>query len=404
MTTFEYVALSPAGKREKGVIAADSARAARRELRVRQLTPLKLGEAKEKPETRFSGLQRSPISQSDLLLITRQWAMMIGTGTPVEEAIQASASQTDKPGLRKVMLSIRTSVTEGYRLSEALADHPKVFNNLYRSIVAAGEASGDLGAVLERLAEYLERSRKVRQTVQTALIYPCVLGIVATVVMVGLMTFVVPKVVEQFTTMNQQLPTLTRVVIGISEGMQDYGLIILAGIVALVFGLSRLMKQRSVKKAVDRFTLSLPVIGTMLTQMNTARFARTLSTLMGNGAPVLESLSAARGSLGNAVFEDAVSDVIVKVREGGGISRTMKASGVFPSLITQLASTGEASGQLPEMLLKGAKYLEDEFEAATAVALGLLEPLIILVLGGMVAVIVLSIMLPILQLNTLVIG
>lgn len=404
MPTFEYVALSPAGKREKGVIAADSARAARRELRVRQLTPLKLGEAKEKPETRFSGLQRSPISQSDLLLITRQWAMMIGTGTPVEEAIQASASQTDKPGLRKVMLSIRTSVTEGYRLSEALADHPKVFNNLYRSIVAAGEASGDLGAVLERLAEYLERSRKVRQTVQTALIYPCVLGIVATVVMVGLMTFVVPKVVEQFTTMNQQLPTLTRVVIGISEGMQDYGLIILAGIVALVFGLSRLMKQRSVKKAVDRFTLSLPVIGTMLTQMNTARFARTLSTLMGNGAPVLESLSAARGSLGNAVFEDAVSDVIVKVREGGGISRTMKASGVFPSLITQLASTGEASGQLPEMLLKGAKYLEDEFEAATAVALGLLEPLIILVLGGMVAVIVLSIMLPILQLNTLVIG
>ncbi|MAK62223.1 MAG: type II secretion system protein GspF [Ponticaulis sp.] len=404
MPTFEYVALSPAGKREKGVIAADSARAARRELRVRQLTPLKLGEAKEKSGSRFSGFKASPVSQSDLLLITRQWAMMIGTGTPVEEAIQASASQADKPGLRKVMLSIRTSVTEGYRLSEALADHPKVFSNLYRSIVAAGEASGDLGSVLERLAEYLERSRKVRQTVQTALIYPCVLGVVATVVMVGLMTFVVPKVVEQFTTMNQQLPTLTRIVIGVSEGMQNYGLFILAALIAIVFGLSRLMKQRSVKKAVDRFSLGLPVIGTMLTQMNTARFARTLSTLMGNGAPVLESLSAARGSLGNAVFQDAVSDILVRVREGGGISRTMKASGVFPSLITQLASTGEASGQLPEMLLKGAKYLEDEFEAATSVALGLLEPLIILVLGGMVAVIVLSIMLPILQLNTLVIG
>lgn len=404
MPTFEYVALSPAGKREKGVIAADSARAARRELRVRQLTPLRLAEAKEKAKSRFPGFSRAPLSQSDLLLITRQWAMMISSGAPVEETIAASAAQAEKPGIRKVMLSIRTSVTEGYRLSEALADHPKTFSPLFRSIVAAGETSGDLGAVLERLAEYLERSRKVRQTVMTAMIYPIVLAVTAIVVMTGLMTFVVPKVVEQFTTMNQQLPTLTRVVIGISQVLQNFGLIILAGLVATSFGLNRMMKQASIKRAWDGFALRLPVIGKMLTQMNTARFARTLSTLMGNGAPVLESLSAARGSLGNAVFQDAVAQIIVRVREGGSVSRTMKASGVFPSLITQLAATGEASGQLPDMLLRGARFLEDEFEASTSVALGLLEPLIILVLGGMVAVIVLSIMLPILQLNSLVIG
>jgi len=172
MPTFDYVALSPDGKKEKGIIAADSARAARRELRVRQLTPLKLSEAKEKTASVFSRFAQASVSQSDLLLITRQWAMMIGSGTPVEETVQASATQAEKPGLRKVLLSIRTSVTEGYRLSEALGDHPRVFNSLYRSIVAAGETSGDLGAVLERLAEYLERTRKVRQTIQAALIYP----------------------------------------------------------------------------------------------------------------------------------------------------------------------------------------------------------------------------------------
>ncbi|MAP95819.1 MAG: type II secretion system protein GspF [Ponticaulis sp.] len=404
MPTFEYVALSPAGKREKGVIAADSARAARRELRVRQLNPLKLNEAREKAPSRFSGFRVSPVSQSDLLLITRQWAMMIGSGTPVEETIQASATQAEKPGLRKVLLSIRTSVTEGYRLSEALADHPKVFNGLYRSIVAAGETSGDLGSVLERLAEYLERSRKVRQTIQAALIYPCVLALTALVVMTGLMTFVVPKVVEQFTTMDQQLPTLTRVVIGISDILRVYGLVILAGVVLAIFGFSRLLKQRHIKYGVDAFLLKLPVVGPMLTQMNTARFARTLSTLMGNGAPVLESLQAAKGSLSNAVFQDAVAQIIVRVREGASISRTMKASGAFPALITQLAASGEASGKLPEMLLRGAKYLEDEFESATAIALGLLEPLIILILGGLVALVVLSIMLPILQLNSLVIS
>ncbi|HBH90965.1 MAG TPA: type II secretion system protein GspF, partial [Hyphomonadaceae bacterium] len=215
---------------------------------------------------------------------------------------------------------------------------------------------------------------------------------------------VVPRVVEQFTTMNQELPMLTRIVIGISDVLQNYGLIILAVIVAAIFGLTRLFALPKVKRVVDGVMLKLPVIGTMLTQVNTARFARTLSTLLGNGAPVLESLTAARSSLGNLVFQNAVSDIIVKVREGAGISRAMKSTGVFPALITQLSSSGEASGQLPDMLLRGAKYLEDEFEAATKVALGLLEPLIILVLGGMVALVVLSIMLPILQLNSFVIG
>ena len=405
MPTFEYVALGSDGKREKGLIAADSARAARRELRVRQLTPVRIGEAKEKKASQFTArFQPSPVSQSDLLLVTRQWAMMIRSGTPVEEALQAAASQAEKPGLRKVLLAVRASVTEGFKLSEALAEHPKVFSGLYRSIVAAGEASGQLGAVLERLAEYLERSRKVRQTITAALIYPCVLAFTAIAVIIGLMTFVVPKVVEQFASMEQDLPTLTRVMINISHALQNYGLFMLIALSAAIWGASFLLKRKPVKRTVDGVLLKLPVIGNMLVQMNSARFARTLSTLLGNGAPVLESLAAARGSLGNLVFQDAVSQIIIRVREGGGMSRAMKAQGVFPPLMVQLAASGEASGQLPDMLLRSAQYLEDEFESATAVVLGLLEPLIILFLGGIVALVVLSIMLPILRLNALVIG
>lgn len=404
MPTFEYVAVSTSGKREKGLVSADSARAARKELRVKQLTPIKLAEAKASSGSKQVSLFQPKLSQSDLLLVTRQWAMMIQSGTPVEEVLQASASQAEKPEVRKVLYAVRTSVTEGYRLSEALAEHPRVFKPLYRSIVAAGEASGDLGVVLDRLAEYLERSRKVRQTILAALIYPIVLAVVALLVVIGLMTFVVPRVAEQFVSMGENLPPLTQTMIAISSFLQNYGLFVLIGLVLGGFALSRLAKNHTIKRGLDSIWLRMPVIGKMLTQMNTARFSRTLSTLMGNGAPVLESLTAARGSLGNAVFQDAVSEIIVKVREGGGISRAMKATGVFPPLMTQLASSGEASGHLPDMLLRGARYLEDEFESATAVALGLLEPLIILLLGGIVALVVLSIMLPILQLNSLVIG
>lgn len=399
MPTFEYQALEAQGKKVKGLISADSARAARKELRVRQLTPVTIQEAKEKKASSFSFIETSALSGADLLLTTRQWAMMIGSGTPVEEALQATASQAEKPAVRKVLMDVRASVAEGYRLAEALGNHPKVFNSLYCSIVSAGESSGQLGAVLERLADYLERSRKVRQAIMTALIYPCVLAFVAVSVITGLMTFVVPKVVEQFASMDQDLPLLTEIVIGISDVIRNFGLVILVGAVLVGLGFSRLLQLRTIKLGFDSFSLRLPVIGKMLKQINSARFARTLSTLIGNGAPVLESLAAGKGSLGNAVFQKAVGEIVVRVREGSSISRAMKATGVFPPMLVQLASSGESGGQLPDMLLKSATFLEDEFEATSKVALGLMEPLIILLLGGMIGLVVLSIMLPILQLN-----
>ncbi len=229
MAAFDYLALDSSGHREKGVIDADTARMARRELRMRQLTPLRITEGKPLARRGASGIGRKPLSASAMLLFTRQLAMLVQSGTPVEEAVSMAAGQAETPGARKLLTALRTSVTEGYRLSDAMAEHPDVFGELYSSTVAAGETSGDLGLVMGRLADYLERSRKVRQTILAALIYPLILVVVALVVILGLMTFVVPKVVEQFQTMDQDVPALTQAMIGISDFLRGYGLILSAG-------------------------------------------------------------------------------------------------------------------------------------------------------------------------------
>lgn len=404
MPAYDFVALTETGKKEKGVIAADSARAARKELRLRALTPIRVDEAKAQDAATSNTLARSSLNESERILVTRQLAMLIGAGTPVEEALSAVSSQMDRPASRKTMMAVRSSVTEGYRLAEALAEHPKAFPELYRSIVGAGESSGDLGAVLDRLATYQEKARKVRQKVLAALIYPIMLSLVAIAVIVALLVFVVPQVVGQFESFNQDLPPLTSVMLAISGFLSRYGLILLVAVPAAIFLLARGMGTGVFRKGVDGFLLKVPVIGRMIRQINAARFSRTLSTLMGSGAPVLDSLAAARGSLTNERFQRAVGQIMTAVKEGGSMSRAMKASGVFPPLLVNLAASGEASGQLPMMLNKGAEFLEDEFETSSGIALGLLEPLIIVTLGGVVALVVLSIMLPILQLNSIALG
>ncbi len=404
MAAYEYTAIGPDGRRTNGTISADTARSARKELRLRQLTPIEVHEARE----RSSGgrLTRRPVRlrSKDRVLATRQLAMLIQSGSPVEEALGAVASQAEQPSVRRTLLSIRSSVTEGYRFSEALAQAPQAFPPLYRSIVAAGESSGTLGAVMERLAIYLEESQRAARKVQAALIYPAVLCVVALAVISALMTFVVPRVVEQFDILGQELPPLTQAVIGVSNFMRSWGLALLVLIGASMFGWLQAVRQPAIKRRADRFWLSIPVIGRLLRSVNAARFARTFSTLLGSGAPVLDSLTAARGSLGNAIFVEAVSGVMTTVQEGGSVARGLRGAAVFPPLLTHMAASGETGGDLAAMMEKGAEYLEDEFEGSTTVALGLLEPLIIVLLGGVVALIVLSIMLPIMQLNTLAIG
>ena len=399
MPTFEYVALSTDGKKANGVVTADNARAARKELRFRSLTPLSLKEANE--ESVEGNRKSSTLSTSDRVLVTRQLAMMVGSGIQIERALGAVSSQAEKPGTRRLFAGLRDKVAEGYKFSEAIAEHPKVFPPLYGSVTLAGEISGDLPAVLERLADHLEKSHRTRRKVQAALIYPAVLGFVAVLVIALLMAFVVPRVVEQFTDFGQDLPLLTRIVIGISNGLQSYGVILLGALVLGVIGLRRLLARPAVRRSYDAWVLKLPVIGKLVRTVNAARFARTFGMLIGGGTPVLESLTAARGSLGNLVFAEAVDEAIIGVREGVAPSRALAKTNVFPPMLTSLTASSTASENLAGLMEKGAGYLEEEFDRSIALALGLLEPLIILILGTIVALIVLSIMLPIMQLNTL---
>lgn len=405
MAAFEYVALDPQGKRTKGVLAADSARSARRELRQRQLTLIKLEETGESDAAASGGGRvRANITSSDRVLLTRQLAMLIQAGTPVEEALNAIAGQSPKQSVRRLMLQVRSSVTEGYRLSDALAAQPRAFSPLYRAMAAAGEATGELGHVLARLADLLENQQKVARRIQAAVIYPIILAVVATFVVAALMVFVVPRVVEQFETLNQDLPLLTDIVIAISVGLRSYGVFILVGLVVGVLVFARALAVPPFRKMIDALVLRLPVIGAFSRSVGAARFARTFGSLMQSGVPALDSIEAAKNTVSNRVMRDAVDEVADAVRRGGSVGAAMQKTKAFPALLAFMAASGERSGELGAMLEKGADYLDNETETQTAVALNLLEPFIIIVMGGMVATIVLSIMLPILRLNSLALG
>ncbi len=404
MAAFEYTAIGADGRRTKGVISADSPRAARKELRLRQLTPLKVAETRG--EEAAGALKiRGGLSAKQRALITRQLAMLLQSEMTVEQALAAAAGDGENPATRKLLLGMRAQVMEGNRLADAMLSAPKAFPPLYRSVVAAGEASGKLGEVMERLADYLEKTYKLRTKVQSALIYPAVLGVMALGMVTALMVFIVPRLIEQFDMLGaDRLPLITRVVIAASNFVRDYGLIMLAVIVIGGFLFQRAARTLAVKHAIDRVVLRVPFFGSMNRTVSAARFARIYATLSGSGAPVLESLSAAKGAMTNSVFANAADDIAEAVREGRSFSGAMRTTGVFPAVMTHMVASGEAGRNLPGMMNRSAEFLEAEFENASSVALGLLEPLIIIILGVVVGLIVLSIMLPIMQLNTLALG
>ncbi len=400
MAAFEYQAIDGDGRTRKGVISADSQKAARRELRRQALVPVKLSPTREASGKASRAASRRKLKPAELVLLTRQLAMLIASGTPVEQAVAAVGGSAESAASKSVMASVRAGVVEGRSLSDAMRGEQKSFPSLFRSVVAAGEEAGALGAVLERLAVHLEKSQAMRRKTIGALIYPAILAIVALAVIIALLIFVVPRVVEQFDTMNQSLPPLTTAMIGLSDFLQNWGLVLAGLLVVAGLVFQRLNQQPAVRRRVDRAVLGLPVIGKVLRSVGAARFARTFATLSASGAPVLDSLKAARETTPNLVLRDAVDQVIVAVHEGGSLSGAMARSGAFPPLVVHMAASGEASGDLATMFNKGADYLEDDFESTTAMALGVLEPMITVVMGGLVMLIILAIMLPILQLNT----
>lgn len=400
MATFDYVALDLAGRTRRGQVRASDEGAAVVQLERRRLALVKIAPVAAKPPERLTRAFGAGLSAKDRAMFTRQLATLTTVST-LEEALRTLAAQADKPKLRQIIGEVHAGVLEGHRLSDALARPAKSFPPLYRAMVAAGESSGALPTILERLADLLEQQQKVQSKVTTALVYPIVLALVACVVVAALMIFVIPKVVEQFDSMGQTLPLLTRIVIGVSDGLGRFGWLIALFAVVGVAAFVRGLRVASFKLAVDRALLATPLLGKLIRDVHAARLARTLATMIASGLPLLEGLMLTAGTVRNAVLRRAMDDMVAAIREGGALSVSMRRAEVFPPVLVYMTASGESSGRVEIMLMRAADYLEREFDTFTSTLLSLLEPAIIVVLGGVVATIVLSILLPILQINTL---
>ncbi len=408
MQAYDYTALDGAGKSRRGTITADGEGDARQRLMAKALYPTDLRPARSRKAQAEGGfrlldfLRAEKISSKDLALLTRQLATMVQAASPVEEALAALAQQAEKTATRNVLTRVRANVMEGMRLSSAMALESGTFDTLFCAMVAAGEASGDLGTVLARIADHREKSQETKAKVQSALIYPAVLMIVATCVVTALMIFVVPKVVAQFDSFGSDLPTLTKIVVGVSNFLTSYGLWLLFALALAVASAVFAMRRPAVRLAVHGMLLKLPLIGKLVRAVNGARFARAFGTLLQGGSPALEAMLAAIQTVKNAQLHAALEEAGVQVREGTGVAAALKAVTGLPPMLGYMAAAGERSGQLGLMLHKSADYLESEFDGFTKSALSLLEPMIVIFMGGIVGAIVLSIMLPILRLNSLV--
>lgn len=402
MADFDYLALDTGGRERRGQVAAPSAEEARSRLATRRLYVVRIepGAAAGPPLVARGLSWRRSLASKQLALFTRQLATLVRV-TPLEEALRTIARGTEQPRAQAILARVHAAVLEGRRLSDAMARDEASFPALYRATVAAGEGSGTLAPILERMADLLERQAQVRGKVLTALAYPLVLAAVAIVVVCALLIFVVPQIVDQFEDIGQTLPLLTRIVIGLSSFLQHWWwalLLVLAGGAALGW---RALKDERLRLRVDRRLLRLPVIGRLTRDLHAARMARTLSTMVGSRLPLLEGLSLTARTVNNRALRQASEDIVEAIRGGGSLSAALRRTGVFPPLLVTMAASGEAAGQLDTMLARAADYLEREFDSFTTAALSLLEPLIIVLMGGLVALIVLSILLPILQLDTL---
>ncbi|HEY1144995.1 MAG TPA: type II secretion system inner membrane protein GspF, partial [Allosphingosinicella sp.] len=403
MPDFDYLALDTAGRERRGSIRAASAEDARAVLGTRKLFVVRMDAASgagAPPLLSRRALFRKKLSAKQLTLFTRQLATLIQV-SPLEESLRTIARQTEQEHVREILHAVHAAVLEGRRLSRAMGREPASFPPLYRAMVAAGESSGTLGPILERLADLLERQAQVRGKVLSALAYPVILAIVASLVVFALMVFVVPKVVEQFEDVGQELPLLTRIVIGLSDFLAHWWWALAAGLVAFALLAVRALRDEALRLRFDTWLLGLPLIGRLLRDLHAARMARTLSTMVASRLPLLEGLKLTTETVHNRALRAASVDITEAIRTGGSLSAALRRAQVFPPLLVYLAASGEAAGKLDVMLERAADYLEREFDGFTSTALSLLEPAIIIVMGGIVAVIVLSILLPILQLNTL---
>ena len=402
MPAFEFVALDAAGKRQRGMLEGDTARQVRQSLRESGLSPLSVEAVAEGAGAPRRGRRRTRLPADELALFTRQLATLLITGAPLAEALGTALRQARKPRVQRVLSGVRARVVEGRGMAAGMADFPAVFDDVFRATVAAGEQSGKLDAVLARLADYTESRQALQQRVQQALIYPSFLVIMAFGILAGLLGYVVPKIVQVFTTMHAQLPLLTRVLIGISGFLRGWWPLLLLALIALVLGVRALLRRPVPLQAWQRFLLRLPFFGHLVRGLETARFARTLSILTASGVPILEGLGIAQQVVHNLPMRAALAEATVRVREGSGIAAALERSGYFPPMAVYLIASGEGGGQLEAMLERAAQQQEREAQGLISTALALFEPMTIVFMGLIVFTIVLAILLPIFRLDQLV--
>ncbi|MEW6992209.1 type II secretion system inner membrane protein GspF [Colwelliaceae bacterium 6441] len=405
MAAFDYQAVDSRGKIKKGVIEGDTPRHVRALLREQGLMPTEvttsLIKSKQKNQsTRFS--HRQKISAAELALFTRQLATLVESGLPLEESLLAVAEQSEKNTMKSMVMAVRTKVTEGYGLAESMAEFPHVFSHLFRAMVAAGEKSGHLDKVLDRLADYTEQRQKLRSQMIQAMVYPAIMTVVAIGVIVVLLTSVVPQIIGQFEHLGASLPGTTQFLIASSEFLQDYGLGLFLLIVIAIMVFMQLMKRPAFQYNVHQKLLGFPGLGKVIRGVNTARFARTLSILTASAVPLLESMSIAGEVLENLFIKEKVKQSADKVREGSSLRLSLEQTKLFPPMMLHMISSGEKSGQLEHMLGRAADNQDREFEALMNISLKALEPAIMVTMAGIVLFIVMAILQPILQLNTLI--
>ncbi|MES9946474.1 MAG: type II secretion system inner membrane protein GspF [Candidatus Thiodiazotropha sp.] len=402
MDAFEYVALDPTGKERRGVLEGDSPRQVRQQLRESGLTPLSIDVASGATQARKSSLFQRQINAMELALITRQMATLLRSGLPLEHVLKTTASQTDKRHVERTLLAVRAKVLEGRTLADGLNEFPKTFPELYIKTVSSGEQSGHLELVLERLADYTEQRQQMRQKTIFALFYPALLTIVSFLIVVGLLTYIVPQVTRVFETMQAELPWITRALMTTSDVFRSYGIYIF--ILALLFGLlfSYLLRKPGPKLWWHKTMLRIPLVGRLVRTSNAARFSRTLSIMAASSVPILDSMRIASQVLTNMPMRNAVEEATLRVREGTSLYQALDKTGYFPPMTLSLLASGESSGNLEGMLERSADIQEREIETLVSTIQGLFEPILILVMGGIVLVIVLAILLPIFDLNQLV--
>ena len=417
MAAFDYQAVNAKGKAVKGIIEGDTPRQARASLREQGLIPTEVTPTLAKNKAGGGALaklgalgesgsakDKGKISAAELALMTRQLATLVESGLPLEESLMAVAEQGEKNRIKSMVMGVRTKVTEGYGLAESMAEYPKVFNRLYRAMIAAGEKSGHLDKVLNRLADYTEQREQMRSQLIQALVYPVIMTVVAIGVIAILLTKVVPQIVGQFEHMGANLPGSTKFLIASSEFLQNNGLIIVLVIAVCMLAFSELLKKPKFEMAYHQRIIALPGIGKVAKGLNTARFARTLSILSASAVPLLESMKISGEVLDNLHIKQQVKLASDKVREGSSLHLSLEQTKLFPPMMLHMIASGEKSGQLEQMLGRAADNQDKEFEALVNISLKAFEPALMVTMAGVVLFIVMAILEPILQLNTFIGG